>query len=173
VRALARAAGALGLALAVAGCGGGERQPPCPKIFIASETSVLTRFREGPGRDLTDVAFEAELLGYSGSCRYDKNVLNLEINVDFAETRGPAGEGRRAKFEYFVAIPRLFPDPAGKRVFDVDAELPANQRRIQFRDEIQLDIPVAKPSEGPANEIYIGLQLTPEDLEFNRRRRTR
>jgi hypothetical protein len=173
VNGLARAAGALGLALAVAGCGGGERQPPCPKIFLASETSALTRFRDGPGRDITDVAFEAELLGYSGSCKYDKNMLNIELNVDFAVTRGPAGAANRARFDYFVAVPRLFPDPAGKRVFDVDAEIPANQRRIQFRDEIQLDIPLANRNEGPANEIYVGLQLAPEELERNRRRRAR
>ena len=169
---LARAAGALGLALVVAGCGGGERQPPCPKIFLANETSVLTRFREGPGRDITDVVFEAELLGYSGSCKYERNMVSVELNVDFAVTRGPAG-ANRVRFEYFVAVPRLFPDPAGKRVFDVDAEIPADQRRIQFRDEILLEIPLANRNEGPANEIYVGFQLAPEELEYNRRRRAR
>lgn len=170
-----RSAGAIVVALILGGCGlfgGGPRQPACPKIFLATETSNLIRFRPGDGRDITDVQFEAEMLGYSGSCKYDKNKLTIELNVDFAVTRGPAG-GREAKFDYFVAVPKLYPDPAGKQDFDVVFQFPPNARRGQFRDEIVLDFPLADRNTGPSNEIYVGLQLTSGELEYNRKRRER
>jgi hypothetical protein len=166
-----RIAGALGLALSLWACGSSPRDPPCPKIFLAQETSTLTKFRPG-GRDITDVQFEAELLGYSGGCKYDRNKLTIELNVDMAVTRGPAG-GREAQFHYFVAVPKLYPDPRGKQDFDVAFQFPQNARRGQFRDEIVLEFPLANPSEGPSNEIYIGLQLTEAELEYNRKRRER
>jgi hypothetical protein len=172
-RRLAGVAGALCLALAAGGCGSKPRDPPCPKVFMVDETSQLTRFRPGPGRDLTDVQFEAEVTGYTGSCEYADRKLTIQINVAFAVTRGPANENRQAKFEYFVAVPKLFPSPAGKRIFDVALQFPQNQRRAQFEDEIELDVPIANKAAGPSNEVYIGLQLSPEELEFNRKRRER
>jgi hypothetical protein len=167
-----RAAGALALALAVAGCGSSERMPPCPKIFLSSDISTLTRFRPGGGRDLTDVEFQAELLGYSGSCKYEKNKLTITINVGFGVSRGPAA-GRDARFEYFVAIPKLYPAKAAKQDFDVAYPFPQGQARGEFKDEVEIDIPLAERNTGPSNEIYIGLQLTAEELEYNRKQRER
>jgi hypothetical protein len=164
-------AGAFGLALGVCACGSSSRDPPCPKIFLAQETSTLTKFRAG-GRDITDVQFEAELLGYSGGCKYDKAKLTIELNVDMAVTRGPVG-GREARFEYFVAVPKLYPNPAGKQDFDVAFVFPQNARRGQFRDEIVLEFALADRNQGPSNEIYIGFQLTEAELDYNRKRRER
>jgi hypothetical protein len=167
-----RLAGAGLLAFVLAGCGSSDRPPPCPKIFLATETSGLTRFRPGPGRDIPDVAFEVDLQGYSGSCKYEKNKLTVQLNVDFSVARGPAG-GKDAKFEYFVAIPKLYPNTAGKSEFDVAYVFPPGTGRGQFRDEIEVDVPLADRNSGPSNEIYIGLQLTPDELEYNRRQRSK
>lgn len=170
-----RPAGAILIALALSGCGmfgKSERMPPCPKVFLASEISTLTRFRPGGGRDLTDVAFQVDLTGYSGSCKYDKNRLTVTLNVDFAVARGPAGE-KEAKFEYFVAIPKLFPSEAAKREFDVAFAFPPNVGSGRFQDQVELDIPLADRNTGPSNEIYVGLQLTPEELDYNRKQHER
>jgi len=172
-RRLAGVAGALCLALAAGGCGSKPKDPPCPKVYMVDETTQLTRFRPGPGHDLTDVQFEAEISGYTGSCEYADRMLTIQLNVGFAVRRGPANENREAKFEYFVAIPKLFPKPVGKRIFDVALQFPQNQRLAQFRDEIELDVPIDNKAAGPANEIYIGLQLSPEELDFNRKRSER
>jgi hypothetical protein len=167
-----RAAGAMVLALALAGCGSSERAPPCPKIFMSSEISTLTRFRPGGGRDLTDVEFQAELLGYSGSCKYEKSKLTITLAVGFGVSRGPAA-GREARFNYFVAIPRLYPSNAAKVDFDVAYPFPPGQARGEFKDEVDIEIPLAERNTGPSNEIYIGLQLTAEELEYNRKQRER
>ena len=167
-----RAAGAMVLALTLAGCGSSPRMPPCPKIFLSSDISTLTRFRPGGGRDLTDIDFQAELLGYSGSCKYEKDKLTITLNVGLGVSRGPAA-GREARFSYFVAIPKLYPSPAAKVDFDVAYPFPSGQARGEFKDEVEIDIPLAERNTGPSNEIYIGLQLTAEELEYNRKQRER
>ena len=167
-----RAAGAMVLALVLVGCGSSTRVPPCPKVFLASDISTLTRFRPGGGHDLTDVEFQAELLGYQGSCKYEKNKVTINLAVGFSVARGPAA-GRDAQFEYFVAIPNLYPNKAAKMDFDVAYPYPAGQPRGEFRDEVEIDIPLADRNAGPSNEIYIGLQLTAEELEYNRKQRER
>jgi hypothetical protein len=166
-----RPAGAVLLALALSGCGmfgKSERPPPCPKVFLANEISTLTRFRPGGGRDLTDVAFQVDLTGYSGSCTYDKNKLTVTLDVNFAVARGPAG-GPTADFEYFVAIPKMYPADAAKRQFDVAFRFPPGAGRGQFQDEVEIDVPLSNRTTGPSNEIYIGLQLTPDELDYNRK----
>jgi hypothetical protein len=167
-----RAAGALVLALALAGCGSSERLPPCPKVFLSSDISTLTRFRSGGGRDLTDVQFQAELLGYSGSCKYDKNKVSITLDVGFGVSRGPAA-GPEARFEYFVAIPKLYPSRAAKQDFDVAYPFPQGQARGEFKDQVEIEIPFTDRSTVLSNEVYIGLQLTAEELEYNRKQRER
>jgi hypothetical protein len=167
-----RAAGAMVLALSLAGCGSSERLPPCPKVFMSSDISTLTRFRPGGGRDLTDVEFQTELLGYEGSCKYEKNKVTINLAVGFGVSRGPAA-GREAQFEYFVAIPKLYPSKAAKVDFDVAYPYPAGQARGEFKDEVEIDMPFTDRSTVLSNEIYIGLQLTAEELEYNRKQRER
>jgi hypothetical protein len=175
---LGRCAGAaaIGLLLGAGGCGAfgsSERNPPCPKVFIAGETADLTRFRSGAGRDITDIEFEAEVAGYTGSCTYTDKKLTVELDVSLQIARGPANASRSVELEYYVAVPKLFPSEAGKRVFPVSVAFEANQTRTRYIDPLVVEFPLAQKAEGPSYEVYIGFQLTREELEFNRNRRRR
>ncbi len=170
-RARLSAAVAPALALALSGCGllSGNPPPiPCPKVFLTQNTSHLTRFRPGPGRDITDVDYQADISGYTGSCAYEKDKVSVDLNIAFDVTRGPANKTRHAAFEYFVAIPKIYPSPAGKGVFDVEFDFSPDQTEARFGDEIEIDVPLKKMEEGPSYEIYVGFQLTPAELEYNR-----
>jgi hypothetical protein len=160
------------LALALGGGGGGKPPVPCPKVFLTEDTAHITAFRPGPGRDITDIDFQADLTGYTGSCVYDEKKLTVDLNVAFDVTRGPANATRKVAFNYFVAIPKVYPSAAGKRVFDVGFAFQPNQSRARFGDEIEVDVPLAKATDGPSYEIYLGFQLTPEQLDYNRKHRT-
>jgi hypothetical protein len=168
------AAGVFALAMTLTGCSilGSSKPPaPCPKVFLIDDTSRLTAFRPGPGRDITDVDFQAEISGYTGSCTYDRDKMSVSLNAAFDVSRGPANATRKVAFQYFVAVPKVYPDPAGKRVFDVGFAFEANQSRARFGDEIEIDVPLKNPSEGPAYEIYLGFQLTAAELAYNRAHR--
>lgn len=158
------------------GCGlfgRGPASPPCPPVAIVGETGKLVKFRPGPGRDLIDVLFEAEISNFRGSCAYDKAGVSIDMVIEITMQRGPADRSGSAAFEYFVAIPKLRPQPAAKRQFPVSAEFQSNITRGLYRDEITMRIPLAELDDGPDHQIYLGFQLLPDELEFNRRRRLR
>ena len=168
----ARLALAVCAALGVAGCGA-KRSLPCPNFLLLGHAGNMTQFRAGPGRDVTDVEFRAVITDFRGNCNHTKSAIEAEFFVEFAVHRGPANASREASFEYFVAIPRFHPAPAGKKRFRVKLSFGERQTRVLYRDEIRLEIPLRGDEVGPDYDVYIGFQLDAEQFEYNRRRRAR
>ncbi len=165
----------LAAVLALSGCSIFERdddQPPCPRVSILADTAKLVRFQPGEGRDVTDVETQAELTGYHGSCHYDKSkkVMNVSLEVGIDVERGPAAQGRTANLSYFVAIPAFYPDPKAHAVMPVAVSFPVNAQGVRYTDtDLQIFMPIPVVKDMPKYEIFLGLQLTPEELEYNRK----
>ncbi|HWA44570.1 MAG TPA: hypothetical protein VHA10_15245 [Hypericibacter adhaerens] len=147
--------------------------PPCPRIVTISDASHLTRF-QGPGRDVKDVQFEAQVGQVSSACVYvvepDTNKTRIEttMQVQTIASRGPAMTGDNAQFQYFIAISRIGAGPLTRRAFDVEIPLEGNNTRAQSVDELTQMIPLQSGESGDNYVIYVGLVLTPDELKFNR-----
>lgn len=171
-RVLRLVAAAIVAPIALSGCSVFQKKapPPCPPVYILSDASHVTKFRPGPGRDLTDVEMEAEVIAFKGGCSYDDKGANVELQLSFMVKRGAAGRGRNFELSYFVAIPKFFPDPAAKGVFTVPVVFPEGVDQARVNDEdVTMAIPVKDKDVINNYEIYIGIQTTPEELELNRR----
>jgi hypothetical protein len=157
--------------LAVAGCSN-KPVPPCPNVRVDSSTGSLTRFKDGPGRDVTDVQYQAEIVGYKGQCVHHEDSVDVVVDVDFRLTGGPAAQGGYADIYYFIAIPQFFPQPAGKRVFGVDTKVPQKAgEQIRFTESgVRITIPLKKDQPAASFDIYTGFQLEPAQLDYNRSR---
>ncbi len=149
------------------GCASGP-PPPCPNAVVAGDVAQLTRFREG-GQDLTDVLFEIRMLRTAVACEYDDNAVEATVRVLFGATRGPADEQRRAYFRYFVAITDQDRNILVREEFDLQAEFPGNRTQVEFFDDVEPRIPLAEGKAGPDYVIFVGLIVTREELEYNRR----
>lgn len=170
-----------GLALALSACSAFKKEDAsggqdCPSVRVDRNTATMTQFRDGSGRDLTDVVFGAEIVDYAGDCQFDKktNTVNVRMKVLFAITEGPAETQPTNTLQYFVAVPSFYPAPAAKQVLGMDFKYPdGNVATMMVRDEeVRLSIPL----EGRTTKetpIYIGFQLTEEQLEYNRRQHQR
>ena len=144
--------------------------PPCPRPSILRDANDLSRFR-GAGRDLTDSVLEGRIIGLSGSCKRDgAAIVVVQVSVGIELTRGPAANSRIAEFSYFVAVSegdRVM----DKRVFNLRAEFPSNTDRLRLSgDEVELRLPVSAGKTAAAYQVTVGFQLTPDELEVNRRR---
>ncbi len=160
------------LAIGLAGCEAGffsKPAPPgpCPRVAAVADAGTLTRF-SGSGRDLTDVAFEAEIGGMQGSCVYSDDVIDVDLAVQFIASRGPADQNRRADFKYFVAVARFDQSVVARESFDTFVEFPGNQNRAGIVEELAQHIPIASGERGDSFVIYVGFELTPQELTFNR-----
>lgn len=157
--------------LAVAACSN-TPIPPCPNVRVDSATETLTKFKDGPGRDVTDVEYQAEILGYKGQCVHHDDSVDVIFDIDFAVTGGPAAKGGSADLYYFVAIPQFFPQPVGKRIIPVETKLPERaSERIRFTESgVRVTIPLKKDQPAASFDVYTGFQLDNAQLDYNRSR---
>ena len=159
----------------LAGCSafGEKEQSPCPDVSVLSEASTFTQFRPGTGRDVTDIVLQGELTGFKGSCKYERKErrLTVTLQVQMVFTRGPAAPDRNARAAYFVAIPGFYPAAQAKQVFGVSFAFPAAADHVRISDnEVDIVLPIKDPTKGLEKyAVYLGFQLDPDELEYNRR----
>lgn len=160
--------------LAVAGCGAFTREDPraCPNVRIDATTAQVTVFAPGRGRDVTDQILTATVTGLEGGCSYDKAGVYAEMNVTFEVELGPgAPPSREVSFSYFVAMPDYFPAAGAKQVYTIAVKFPPNVSRVVYRDEkLSVRLPLGEGETAAGKNIYVGLQLTEDELRFNRNR---
>ena len=175
--------------LLLAGCTGtydklfGDNLPPpaCPGVSILADGVALIKFRPGGGRDLTDVLFSGEILGINATCAYERNretksgSVTVEVAIDIRAERGPADRSRKAVLPYFVSLVDGERRLIEKRQFEIAVEFPGNLSRIRLKDDppIALKIPLKADQRGDLFQVYVGFQLTKDELEFTRKRRSR
>jgi hypothetical protein len=163
-----------GAVLLLAGCGAFSKKvetPPCPRVTLVPDVSELTGYRDGPGRDLTDVRYRATIADAKGECRYTRDGLAVDMTVVILAERGPAATRDPAEFEYFVALSDPQRRILNKGVFKVRIAFASGQERGQLADEITIGpVRLAERDAGPDYVILLGFQLSPEELERNRRR---
>jgi hypothetical protein len=169
---LSRAAG-LGLLLPiVTACGMfGPAKPQfdCPITAGVADAAVLSKFRPGPGRDLTDVRYQVRLTDVTSECRYDSKGVDVRMRAGFALELGPANPDRKAAYEFFVAITDPNDEIVAKRIFTTPLAFPANVGYVEHVEELQQRIPLPKGGSAADYRIIIGLQLTEDELDYNRK----
>lgn len=168
---LPRGAALAGLALLAACSSTEKREAACPQGVIPEDAATVTRFREGPGRDLTDVVAQGEIVNILVQCKYDKRGVTVDLQVAVAANRGPADRSRAAEFDYFVALVDPQQNILVKEPFRVKFEFRDNRTRLGTVEEIEPRLPLADVMKGPEYRILIGFQLTPDELAWNRSQR--
>jgi hypothetical protein len=170
--------GAAALLLAVAGCSNlfsstASTAPtvPCPRVAVLNELSELVRFRPGTGRDLTDVEMEAKFTGLSYGCRYDRQAVHVEIEVEIEAARGPAMPQSKGAFQYFAAVTNPAGEIVAKETFGTEVEFKGNATRLVVSDELAQRIPLLDRTTATSWSVLIGLQLTDEQRAWAKGRR--
>jgi len=145
-----------------------EMPPPCPRAVVGENAGRLTRF-SGAGKEPANVVFEAEISDLAGTCVYDDDSIDVDLQIQLVASRGPAATDDSAKFNYFVAVARTDKTVLSRDAFDTVIELPGNQTRNQTVEQLEQTIPIAKGESGANFVIVVGFEMTPEELEFNRK----
>ncbi len=164
--------------LADLGIGGKVPLPGCPPVKLLGAAAEIVQYREGPGRDITDIVHESKLVGFTGNCEFigdSPNFTHVKVLMRpvLDISRGPAAAGRTLDLDYFVAIPDFYPSPEGRREMSVRVLFPENRSTLRVQDgEISLTIPLSGGRSAPDTDIFLGFVLTEEQLKANRERRS-
>jgi len=146
----------------------------CPQGIIPADSAHISRFRDGTGRDLTDILNEGQIYDILIQCKYDKKSVTVDLQIGFIGSRGPADRSRSADFEYWVAIV----DPEDKIIERTTShavfQFKDNETRLtQVKDDLEPYIPLADLKTGPNYQIVVGFQLSAEELKWNREQRAK
>lgn len=155
----------------------GESTPPsCPDVRILAKAVSKTKFIDTSGRDVTDIDSEARLADFQALCveDIDKDTgvgnVTVELTTAFQAARGPANTSGKAQFPYFVSLIDEERNIISKNVFEVAIGFERNAFKTTVFDEpVVLKIPISPPQRGSMFSIYIGMQLTEDDLQYNER----
>ncbi len=165
--------------LGLASCAGSsERAPACPRAAVLNDAATMTRFAPGGGRDPLDIDFDVEIADLASGCQFDKkgksfDRLVVAVAPVLVTTRGPANTSRKAEYVYFVSLIGPDGDIVTKQSFPVTVSFSGNQRQRTLRDDdppVTIDIPLTRIEDAVNHEVLIGLQLTEEELQYNRQR---
>ncbi|MFO0294218.1 MAG: hypothetical protein ACK51F_12855 [Rhodospirillales bacterium] len=165
---------AIGAALLLGSCGPLSREDPlervasCPRALVLADAAEATVFREGAGRDLTDVVARLRIADVTVDCRHDPQGAKLDLQVALTADRGAANTVGRQEAEYFVAVV----DPEGnvlqRQSFAVAFAWPDNRLRTGVVEELEPRIAKATRATAGGYRVWVGLQLTEDQLAWNR-----
>jgi hypothetical protein len=179
LRVAGRVAGALAVALLLAGCGifgsGSGSQnvvvPSCPTVAVLPDAAALAKYRSPRGRDLTDVVVDARVVAAHGECTFNRHDVTMALTVGFDFALGPANRDRTVAVSYFVAIVDSQNNVVAREEMPIQLQVPVNQSRVTYQEELEPRIPFHDRADLVGYRIFVGLVLTPEEAA-NQRART-
>jgi hypothetical protein len=169
-----RAPGALAVAVLLAGCGGSSEEivvRSCPTVSVLADAAAVTKYRSPRGRDLTDVVLDARVTGARGECSFSRREVTMNLAVGFDFAIGPANRDRSVDLSYFVAIVDPQNNVVVREEMPIQLQVPVNQSRVTYSEELEPRIPYRERANLVGYRIFVGLVLTPEEAQANRRRR--
>jgi hypothetical protein len=163
-------AAAVAALLTLAACQA-DRSGDCPTITGVTDASAVTVFRPGTTADPANVLYAVEITNVSGACDMDKKETVSDANVDihFRATRAPSGSEAHYKIPYFVAITDGTSRVMAKTMYSVVIDFAPGQTTAETSDSVgAAHLNVAKGKHPYDYQILVGLQLTKDQLEYNR-----
>ena len=142
----------------------------CPMPTILKTGQELVKFRPGVGHDLSKIVFHVKLNTFDGECDIGKKEITLNIALSMTALRGAAMLKDNAEFAYWVWVVDRKKRVLTRNRTPVSAKFEGRDSRIDFSDIFDVIIPQRSDHSPPDWRIYIGLELTKEELAYNRRR---
>ena len=167
-----------GLAIVLAGCakdsffgGGGEVSGlTCPQVAILEAPGELTRFSEGKVGNISDVRFQAVMEVTRAFCDIEEKAIFVTTDAKLSVLRGPAEVTGEVNFSFFVAVLNGHKEVILRQDFPISVMFDGPQRKIEFEDTVTLQIDQKENVDPGTYTIYVGFEMSPEELEFNRGR---
>jgi len=153
----------------LAGCSSDEPPALCPPVGTPAPLDAFTQFEPGGGQDLTQVRFSGQLARVQSACEYDETGVDMDLAIQLVVERGPADRSRQVDLQYFVAIEDGPGNIIAKQIFDVAVPFEGNSRRRARLEEISVRIPAPAENGFKRTRVLVGLQLTQDQLDYNRR----
>lgn len=158
------------MSILLAGCSTKE-DSLCPGAAALVEASTLTVIAAGTTPDPAHTLYRVAVSNVTTDCSIDPGARTADSSVDihFVATRAPTGETARYRVPYFVGV-RQGATIIRKQVYWVTFGFAPGEASTNFDQSIDSTvIKIANDKQPYDYQILVGLQLTREQLEYNRK----
>lgn len=160
------------LALAAAGCSSEKvGKLTCPVAFIAPNLDSYTVLRQGAtsAANSDNIAFGVRLTDVKSSCRHEASGVRVTTVLSFIVARNDP-DLRQSDFTYFVAVADGQENILAKQNFALRVNFAPRQKEMRVVEEITEHLPVKDVGVVGSYGVIVGLQISQEQLDLNRKR---
>ena len=144
----------------------------CPSASpLAPDAVSLTAFKAGAPMDLSSALYNVQVVKVNGDCSVDKagHTVDSSVDISFRATRAPNGEAVDYAVPYFVAVAGSDGKIVAKYSYSVEFSFAPGQASANFSDSVgSIVIKLGDKEQPYSYDLYAGLQLTKEQLDYNR-----
>jgi len=131
----------------------------------------LTRFSEGKIGGLSDVLFQARMEILDSYCEIEPGkAVYVTVEAKLDVMLGPADKTRVSELSFFVALLDGRRKVILHKKFPLKVKFRPAERTINFEETFTIQIDLEKNVDPASYSVYAGFEMTPDELEFNRRR---
>jgi len=158
-----------GLVLLLGACSSSDEKVSvltCPQVYMVQDAAHYVDYAPG-GTDLIDVRYDAKMISVEWLCTFitDENRLEMEVRFGMRAMMGPSGKDAVGRFPYFVVVSDPDGEIIAKQVFAIDIGFPGNAIEVGHIESVFQKMTYASLARAADYTVYIGFQLTPEQLE--------
>jgi hypothetical protein len=147
----------------------------CPTTGILAETSSMTMFAPGKAMVPANVVYRIDARGITHSCSIDKDdhTADSSLEISFRAYRQRGGGAAEYTVPFFVAINNSDGKLIAKKTYSTRLVFQPGQTRVDFTQPIDsLVLDVARNKQAFDYHLLVGLQLSKQQLEYNRKTHT-
>ena len=152
----------------------------CPESLVLADAATITKYRDGSPKDVLDLEFTGLIEFAEYECEWDidpetrSGTLSIEMVPRVSAQKGAALTGDVFKAPYFVSLTDGNRQVITKSQFDLLARVPSDTQRFRLKDrKVEITTPVAQGQTDQNFIVYLGFQLTADELDYNRAARAR
>jgi hypothetical protein len=157
-------------ALAVSSCTNDKKIDFCPGMTAVLDAYMAATFKPGAPAMPANALYTVEIVNVKGSCSFDKQgkTSDSNLSVTFGATRARPGDAAQYTVPYFIAVTQG-ETVITKTLRKVTFSFAPGEKTATFADDIDSVALVTDGDKKPYDyQILVGLQLTQEQLNYNR-----
>ncbi len=133
----------------------------CPKAEIVRDLGSSTVYNGAPAPET--IASYVQITSIESKCTWAPQSVTVDVRLTLDGKAGPAGGGS-ISVPYFVAVTSMGGSIMAKQVFSASMNLGAGSHQETLRQII----PIPNRATAATYRVLAGLQITPEQLTYNR-----
>lgn len=146
----------------------------CPPVSARPDLVHLVEFYDPTTpSDKTKIS-EITMLNVQNTCRIENGGLVMQIDILLSGKTGPKarvkpGDKPSFAYPYFVAVTDAMGNVVSKEIFAASIGYGTDKNELTITESIFQNMPFPDATMGQTYNVIVGFQLTPEQLEYNRR----